>query len=224
MIRNLRTIWLAAFAVTLVSALSQLSNAQPSESDGGSGPRGPGRFGPPRVRSGTGFGPGSALATIPEVQKALKLSADQKKQLRQINDEFRENFRNLLQAGGAREGVQQLNEDAKAKVAEVLDDDQEKRLRGITIQIMGATPDENQREKFEALREAHAQKLLEILTSPQRDQLKELHGETVKIDLMKLRGGGFGGRSRGGFASRGNRDRGDRERDSSNEETDSKDN
>lgn len=260
MIRNLHSVWLTAFAATVALVLSQISNAQPGE-NGGGGPRGPGGFGPPRVRSGTGFGPGSALATIPEVQKALRLSADQKKQLREINDEFRENFRNLLQAGGAREGVQQLNEDAKAKVAEVLDDDQEKRLRGITIQIMGAnavlmdadlakelnvtdeqkakleeihqanmremseafrsgTPKENRREEFEARREAHAQKLLDVLTSPQQDQLKELQGEKVKIDMMRLRGGGSGNRTRGGgFGGRGNRDRGD-----SAEESESKSN
>jgi Spy/CpxP family protein refolding chaperone len=262
MIRNLRTIWLAAFAVTVVLAVSQVADAQRGE--GGGGPRGPGGFGGPggprmmRGGSGAGFGAGSAvrLAATPEVQKALKLSKDQKKKVEEINDELRDGFRKLLQEGGAREGMQKVNEDAAAKLAEVLDDDQQKRLRGIVIQMLGAgavmvdaelakeleitpdqktkleeiqrshmrkmseafraggVPDEDSRGKFEELRASGQKKLLDVLSSEQQEQLNSLKGEKVKIDIMKLRGGGSGNRTRGGggFGGRGDRERGDRER------------
>ena len=267
MIRNLRSIWLAAFAVTLVFALSQFADAQQGE--GASGPRGPrgvGGPGGPRVMrgsSGAGFGAGSAvrLAAIPEVQKALELSKDQKKKIREINDELRDGFRKLLQEGSAREGMQKVNEDAAAKLAEVLEDEQEKRLRGIIIQMLGAgavmvdaqlaeelkvtdeqkttleeiqksnmrtmsdafrasgVPDESRRGKFKELHSAGQKKLLDVLTSEQHDQLNALKGEEVKIDMMKLRGGGSGNRTRGGFGGRG-----DRDRDNSAQESESKTN
>jgi Spy/CpxP family protein refolding chaperone len=267
MIRNLRTIWLAAFAATAVLALSQIAEAQQGE--GRSGPRGPGGQRVMRGNSGAGFGAGSAvrLAAIPEVQKALKLSKDQKKEIEEINDELRDGFRKLLQEGGAREGMQKVNEDAAAKLAEVLDDDQEKRLRGITIQLTGASavmvdaelakqlkitdeqktrleeiqqsnmramseafraggvPDEGRRGKFEELRAEGQKKLLDVLTSEQQDQLNSLKGEEVKIDIMRLRGGGSGDRTRGGgFGGRGNRERGDRDRGKSAGDSESKDN
>ena len=266
MIQNLRSIGLAAFAVTLAFALSQFADAQQGE--GASGPRGSrgaGGSGGPRVMrgsSGAGFGAGSAvrLAAIPEVQKALELSKDQKKKTREINDELRDGFRKLLQEGSAREGMQKVNEDAAAKLAEVLDDDQEKRLRGIIIQMLGAGalmvdaklaeelkvtdeqktklqetqqsnmramaetfgsgyPDEDRRKKFEELRSDGQKKLFDVLTSEQQDQLNALKGEEVKIDMMKLRGGGSGNRTRGGFGGRG-----DRDRDNSSEDSESKSN
>ena len=247
MFRNRRAIWLTAFAVTVVLALSQAADAQPGEGRGRGGPRGPGGFGGPNVRSGAGFGAGAAvrLASIDEVRKALKLSDEQKEKVDEIKDEFRSGFRTLLQEGGAREGVQKLNQDAAVKLAELLDDAQEKRLRGITIQILGANAvmvdsdlakelnitdeqktrlqeiqrsnmremrdafrasdvrDENRRAKFEKLRASAEKKLLDVLTSEQREQLNALKGEEVKIDMMKLRGGGSGMRNRGGGGERG---------------------
>lgn len=249
---------LAALAAVLIFAFSSTVGAQPGE--GGS--RGPGFGGPggPRMMRGSssaGMGPGSGarLASIPEVQKALKLTKEQKKEIREINDELRDGFRKLLQEGGAREGMRKVNEEAAARLAEVLDDAQEKRLRGIIIQIVGASavmidgelanelkitdeqktkleevqrsnmqalaetfgsgnPNEDRRGKFEELRIAGQQKLFDVLTSEQQEQLNSLKGEEVKIDFMSLRGGGSGNRSRGGgqFGGRSGRQRGDRER------------
>jgi Spy/CpxP family protein refolding chaperone len=120
---------LAVIAVVLVA--SQLANAQPEERRRGRG--GEGR------RFGGGFGmPGIRLATLDEVQEALKLSDEQKTKVEEINDKFRDDFRKLLDDGPDPEEMRKLSQDASAKLAEVLDDDQEKRLRGISIQVMGA--------------------------------------------------------------------------------------
>jgi Spy/CpxP family protein refolding chaperone len=254
-----------------VVVLAQVVQAQPEQGPGG-GPGGPGRFRGSFMRSGSGFGAGAKvrLAAIEEVQKALKVSDEQKKQIDDLNTELRDGFRTVLQGGGGREGIQKLNEEVAAKLNEVLDDDQEKRLRGITIQIIGpnvvlvdaevakelkvtdeqktkleeaqqenmremgeafrgsGTPDESDRKKFEELREKGQKRLLDVLTSEQQEQLNAMKGEEVKIDMMKLRGGGDGGRFRGGRREfqrggrPGGRDRSDSSKDSA-EDAESKD-
>jgi len=117
-------------ATVVFLAASQVANAQPGEGRRGRG----GRF-------GGAFGPASSLrlASLEEVQKALNLSAEQKSKLEQIDDTFRGDFRTLLEDGADRDEMQKLTDEAAKQVSEVLDDAQEKRLRGITVQVMGAT-------------------------------------------------------------------------------------
>ncbi|MCI0334634.1 MAG: hypothetical protein L0228_15565 [Planctomycetes bacterium] len=129
MTRSPLTMWPAFVAVTVVLVISHITLAQPDEGRRWRGGPGGGRLG----------GASSVrLASLNEVQDALKLSDDQKTKVEEINDQFRSNFRKLLQEGGRREEMQKLNQNASAKLAELLDDEQEKRLRGITIQVMGA--------------------------------------------------------------------------------------
>ena len=79
-----------------------------------------------------------------EVQTALKLTDDQKTKVDEINDELRDDRRELFQGGGgggdfracARNG--ETEQEAAAKLAEVLDAGQQKRLMGIQIQVNGA--------------------------------------------------------------------------------------
>jgi hypothetical protein len=132
---------LLLFAIGALLSISTVAGAQPGEGRGRGGPDGPGGPGRGFSRSGSGFGAASSvrLAAIPEVQKALKLSKDQKKKVREINDKFRDDFRSMLQQGGGPGGIEKLSKEASAQLAETLDDDQEKRLRGITIQILGAS-------------------------------------------------------------------------------------
>ncbi len=132
MTRCSHTIWPAVVAVTVLLAISQIASAQPGEGRGRGGPDG-GRF-----RGGFGGASSARLASLEAVQDALKLSDAQTTKVEEINDQLRADFRKLLQEGGKREEMQKLNQDASAKLAEVLDDQQEKRLRGIAIQVMGA--------------------------------------------------------------------------------------
>jgi hypothetical protein len=81
------------------------------------------------------------------------------------------------------------------------------------------TQNESNRKKFEELREKGQKRLLDVLTSEQQEQLNAMRGEEVKIDMMKLRGGGDGGRFRGGRGEfrrggrSGGRDRSDSSKD-----------
>jgi Spy/CpxP family protein refolding chaperone len=77
------------------------------------------------------------LATADEVQAALKLSDDQQDKVAEINEKLRDDVREAFQGGGGFEQMQQLNDDASAKLADVLDDSQRKRLMGIVIQVNG---------------------------------------------------------------------------------------
>ena len=224
---------LAAAGVAVGVFLSSVANAQ---TGGPPGPGGPGGFGNQRVTSGSSFGAGSAmrLASIPEVQKALKLSAKKKQDIVRINREFQDGLRLLFQTGVGGRGIPQLNEDAATKLAEVLSYEQQTRLRGITIQILGASavlvdaelakeleisdeqrtkleevqqtnmqamsdafrascvPAERDREKFEELHAAAEKRSLDVLTPEQQKQLEEMKGKKVKVDIMKLQGGGGG--------------------------------
>jgi hypothetical protein len=235
----------AAIAAAFVLSMSHLAVGQPGGGTGGA--PAPGKYGPPRVSSGSGFGAGSSLQlmALPEVQRALKLTVKQKKGIAQINKELVEGRRQLFQAGpggvgGIGAGMQRLGEEAAIKLAGLLDDEQEERLQGITIQIAGANavmidakladelkitddqktklqeiqqenmremsesfrasgiPRESSRAKFEELHANGEKKLLAVLTSDQQKQLEALKGDKIKIDLMKLPGGGSGDRSRGG--------------------------
>jgi Spy/CpxP family protein refolding chaperone len=72
------------------------------------------------------------------VQEALKLSDEQKTKIKELDEQFRDESRKLLENGGAGEGMQKLSEETSAKLADVLEDEQQKRLQGISIQLMGA--------------------------------------------------------------------------------------
>jgi Spy/CpxP family protein refolding chaperone len=89
-------------------------------------------------RGGRGFPLSAArLATADEVQAALKLSDEQKDKIAAINDELRDDVREAFQSGGGLEQMQELNEKASAKLAEVLDEGQQKRLMGVLVQLNG---------------------------------------------------------------------------------------
>ncbi len=83
------------------------------------------------------------LATLPEVQDALKLSDKQKARVAEINDELGEKRRALWGTGFGRfkeirGELETLNAEAAKSVDAVLDEPQRKRLDEITIQQNGA--------------------------------------------------------------------------------------
>lgn len=121
-----RTVLAMFAAVAIVAMISQVVVAQPEQGRRG---RGGGFGGPPTsVR----------LATIEEVQKALKLTDEQKDKIGKISDQLRDDVRKAFDGGNGFEKMQDLYKDASAKLNEVLDEGQQKRLMGISIQVNGA--------------------------------------------------------------------------------------
>ena len=160
-----RVLWTVA-AMAMVVAMAQVAEAQREGGRRGGGGRGFGRG---------GFGPISAVqlvADAEEVQTALSLTDDQKTKVDEINDQLREDRRDLFQPGGGgdframREEMEKLNTEAAAKLAEVLDAGQQKRLMGIQIQVNGA----------EMLLDAAVAKELNV-TDDQKSKLEEARDE-----------------------------------------------
>lgn len=118
--------------------------------------------------------PRVSLASLPEVQEALKFSDELKSQAdslyQKMSDERREVFQNALgDWEGMRKKLEKLYEDTTAKLSEKLDKPQQDRLTQIFVQANGPnaiadkvveeqlklTPEQN--DKLEAAREANRQ-------------------------------------------------------------------
>jgi hypothetical protein len=169
----------------MVAAMAILvAAAQVAEAQREGGRRGGGRG------FGRGFG-GRGLevsglqlaAQVDAVQAALNLTDEQKGKIEDINDQFREDRRDLFQQGGGgdfpREELEKLTNDANAKLAEVLDEGQQKRLMGIQIQVNGAS----------MLLDAAVAKELGV-TEDQKSQLEEIrqeNGELARDAMEELR-------------------------------------
>jgi Spy/CpxP family protein refolding chaperone len=148
-------------ALAIVVALAQVAEAQ--REGGRRGGRGFGRM-------GFGVSPVQLAAESEEVQGALKLTDDQKTKIVEINDELTDARRDLFQGGGgSREEREKLNADAAAKLAEVLDEGQQKRLMGIQIQVNGAN----------SLLDSAIAKVLNV-TDDQQTQLSEVRDDNME--------------------------------------------
>lgn len=125
-----RVLWTVA-VLAMFAVMAQVAEAQ--REGGRRGGRG-GRFG-----RGFEITPIQLAAQSDEVQTALNLTEDQKTKIEEINDELRSARRDLIDdGGGGREEREKLDAEAAAKLAEVLDETQTKRLMGIQIQVNGA--------------------------------------------------------------------------------------
>jgi Spy/CpxP family protein refolding chaperone len=155
-----RVLWTVA-ALAIVVAAAQVAEAQ---REGGRRGRGGGRFG-----GFGGFGPSRVqLASADEVQAALNLNDEQKGKIEEIRDQLREDLSDLRGGGGGdfranMEERQKLNQEADAKLVELLDENQQKRLMGIVIQVNGASA---------LLDDAIAKEL--SVTEDQKSQLSEV--------------------------------------------------
>jgi hypothetical protein len=155
-----RVLWTVA-ALAMVTAMAHVAEAQ--REGGRRGGRGFGRM-------GFGISPVQLAAESEEVQAALKLTDQQKTTIGEINDELSEARRDLFQGGGGgREERQKLDADAAAKLAEVLDETQKKRLMGIQIQVNGAN----------SLFDAAIAKELSI-SDDQNDELSEVRDSNME--------------------------------------------
>jgi Spy/CpxP family protein refolding chaperone len=168
--------WAMVAGLVIVAMVSQVALAQQGQGRRGRGGAGGGGFG--------GGPPSSArLLTLKEVQDALKLTDDQKGKLEKINEAAQTDMRKAMQDGGGREKMQELMASTTAKVNEILDAGQQKRLMGIEIQVNGAGA---------AADPAVAKEL--NLTDDQKKQL----GEVRQKNMDAMREAFQGGRDQGG--------------------------
>jgi hypothetical protein len=169
--------WVAIAGVAIVIAMAQVAAAQREEGGRGRGGRGFGRGGGFRLTT-------VRLATAEEVQAALGLSDEQKTKVADINEEFRDQQRELFRQGGGdpreiQEEAQKLNQEAAAKLAEALDATQNKRLLGILAQV----------DVDAALGNADISKELDI-TEEQKESLAEVrrsNGEAMDEARQEMR-------------------------------------
>jgi Spy/CpxP family protein refolding chaperone len=168
-----RVTWTIA-AVAFVVAMADVAEAQ--REGGRRGGRGFGR--------GGGFAISSVqlVAQAEEVQAALNLTDEQKTKVEEIDDQLREDRRDLFQQGGGgdframRDEMEKLNQEASAKLAEVLDEGQQKRLMGILIQVNGAS----------SLLDAAVAKEL-VVTEDQKTKLSEVRDENMEAMREAMR-------------------------------------
>jgi len=192
-----------AWAVAALAILLTASQVAEAQREGGRGRGGRGMFGR--------FGLSSVqlAAESEEVQTALNMTDEQKQKADEINGELREGRRDIFQEGGrdfraAREEMEKLNQEASAKLAEVLDENQNKRLMGITIQVAGANAlmdpavakelnvteeqqtelREAQRSTFQSMRDAR-EELQDLSREERRAKERELREEADK-NLMAV--------------------------------------
>jgi hypothetical protein len=163
-----------------------------------------------RGRGGRGFGGRGGFGSISavqlvaeaeEVQSALKLTDDQMTKVEEINDQLREDRRDLFGQGGGggdframREEMEKLNQEASAKLAEVLDEGQQKRLMGIQIQVNGAdslfeaaiakelSVTDEQKEKLEEIRDENRQAMMDA-----REEFQDLSREEMREKAQEMR-------------------------------------
>jgi Spy/CpxP family protein refolding chaperone len=149
------------------------------------------------------------LAVAPDVQSELKMTDEQKTKVQDISDQLREDRRDLFGGsfGNPSETfaeMERLNREASEKVDGVLDDAQQKRLRGIAIQVNGpaALNDETivkdlnlsdeQKTKLEEVRDENNQAMRDAFSNAgdlsreeRRDKMREL-GDAANEKLLAV--------------------------------------
>jgi Spy/CpxP family protein refolding chaperone len=231
-------VWAVIAFMAMVAMVSQVALAQNEQGRRGRGNRGgaggPGGFGgPPSM---------ARLASIDKVQEELKLTSEQKDKIQKINDDSRAEMRKLFD-GGSRpdpEKMRDLRDDQANKLKNVLNGDQQKRLIGIFVQVMGngavmdpvvgkeidLTDDQKSklreamgpppeggagnRESFQERREKMEKAIASVLTDEQKKKLDSLKGDKFELDMSALRGGPGGGDRQRGNRANRGRDRGNR--------------
>jgi len=185
----MRSLSTKMLAVAVIALLVSPAFAQ---RQGGGGRQGGGRGG----FGGFGRGPqaGSMLLLNRGVQDELKLTDEQKAELKKVQDEQREAFQKLRDAGGDRAKAQEIMQKAREdmtkaadKVKANLKPEQAKRFKQIQIQVGGLT----------ALNLPEVQKDLN-LTDKQKSEIKSIQEDAQKDARELFQGAGRGG-NRGQF-------------------------
>jgi hypothetical protein len=163
--RYLGKCMVAAVAFALVAMAVEPVLAQ----GGGGGGRGMGRQ---RAYSQ------ARLATLPEVVSELKLTDEQKTKVSAIADQLQSDIRSSFGGGGGppdMDKMEQMNQEATAKIDALLDAGQQKRLGEIAIQVNGASSlndaairkqlnfTDEQTKKYEEARDANRAAMTELM-------------------------------------------------------------
>jgi Spy/CpxP family protein refolding chaperone len=187
MMRFTRTSLAMLAALAIVAIVSQSSLAQPGQGRGGRG-----GFGRPVT-------PVQLVATQDSVQKALKVTDEQKEKIGKINDQVREDMRKAFEEGNAREKFQEINASASSKLNEVLDEGQQKRLMGILIQVVEANAvfepavgkelniTDDQKKKLDEVRQSNMDAMREVFAGS-RDQQGSREEMRAKMDKVREEG------------------------------------
>jgi hypothetical protein len=89
---------------------------------------------------------GSAIFQQEDVEKALKLTDDQKTKIKEINDDMQKEVRELFSGGkpdaSAFEKIATLRKDAMSNAVKVLKDDQKKELKNLTGEPLELKPED----------------------------------------------------------------------------------
>ncbi len=152
-----------------------------------------GRGGGMGMMMGGGRGGDAFLLQRPDVQTDLKLTADQKSKLEQLQAKMREAMESMRGQGGDREAMMQrmgeMRRESDAQIKQILTADQQARLREIGIQLagnravfraevqeaLGLTP--AQREELRAMQEAMQE---EMRANMERVQNQEIDREEAR--------------------------------------------
>jgi Spy/CpxP family protein refolding chaperone len=181
-----RVSWVLA-AVAIIALMAEVAEAQREGGRRGRGGRG--RFGGP-------ISSVQLLARSDEVRTALNVTPEQEEKIEVISDELGDAQREVYNnregdRRAAMEEIQKLNQEASAKLAEVLDADQQKRLLGISIQVNGAAAlsdpavakeleiTEDQKTKLDEARQSNMEAA--------RDAFQELRDQELSQDEMRAK-------------------------------------
>jgi Spy/CpxP family protein refolding chaperone len=178
----------AVAALAIVAMICPLASAQQDQGRRGRGGR-EGGFGGP----GGGAISAVRLATLDAVAKALNLTDEQKEKVKTINDEMRDKVRAAFQDGGGREKMEELSASYSAKVNDVLDKDQQKRLMGILVQVAGANATldpavakelnitDDQKAKLREARESNMQAMRDAFAGARDGNREEMRAKFEKL-------------------------------------------
>ena len=185
--------WWGALAATVVLCAAVPGSAQERERGPG---RGRGGFGGPMQVSM------AQLLQVEKVQQELKLSDEQKQQAEQIADDLRSKAREAFQGGGpGQEAFAQMREasqQADQKVAELLKDEQSKRLEEIRLQVAGPSilafdrelaqklnVTQDQRQKAREILEAQGEKTREAFQNAEGEGRERFEAAREKIEQIR---------------------------------------
>ncbi|MCX7799760.1 MAG: hypothetical protein N2109_05390 [Fimbriimonadales bacterium] len=141
--QSLKTLFAGALFVVAAFAVAQ--------GPGGQGPGGPGMGRGPRMGMGMGMGMGTGFMLMrQDVQNDLKLTADQKTKIEAINQKYREQMRSRMGGPGGGPGgpggdwqarmeeMRKMMEAQDKEINQILTPQQQKRMKEIRLQLMGA--------------------------------------------------------------------------------------
>lgn len=173
----------------LVAVVCCLSLVGLLQAQGGGGGRGQGGG----QGRGQGMGGGSTMTLVADakIQEELKISKETAEKIKEINTKMSEKRREIMTGSKDFAEVTKVGQEAEKAVNELLNDEQKKRLKQLSLQSTKKTAGfaglMRNKDVTDALK----------LTSEQNDSLKSLQDDMAKM-MQEMRGGGGGAASKEG--------------------------